>query len=146
MDLNELSNWSTRHAALEDIPAVLALWRAAGGPASVTDTPDGLAALLRHDREALLIADCAGVPIASLISLFDGWRANFYKLAVAPERRREGIASALLREGERRVRGLGARRLSALVADEDAGAVEFWLAAGYDRQPGRGRFIRHLEA
>ena len=125
---------------------MLALWRGAGGPASVTDTPDGLAALLRHDHDALLIVEGDEGPIASLIALFDGWRGNFYKLAVRPERRREGIASALLREGERRLRGLGARRLSALVADEDAGAVEFWLAAGYHRQPGRARFIRHLEA
>jgi ribosomal protein S18 acetylase RimI-like enzyme len=125
---------------------VLALWRAAGGPASVTDTPDGLAALLRHDRDALLIAEGDEGLIASLIALFDGWRGNFYKLAVRPERRREGIASALVRDAERRLRGLGARRLSALVADEDAGAVEFWLAAGYERQPGRARFIRHLDA
>jgi ribosomal protein S18 acetylase RimI-like enzyme len=141
-----LADWSTRSATLEDIPAVLALWRAADGPTSVTDTPEGLARLLRSDPEALLIADCGGVPIASLIALFDGWRGNFYKLAVRPERRREGIASALLREGERRLRGLGAQRLSALVADEDARAVEFWLAAGYQREPGRARFIRHLEA
>jgi ribosomal protein S18 acetylase RimI-like enzyme len=141
-----LADWSTRSATLEDIPAVLALWRAADGPASVTDTPEGLARLLRSDPEALLIADCGGVPIASLIVLFDGWRGNFYKLAVRAERRREGIASALLREGERRLRGFGAQRLSALVADEDARAVEFWLAAGYRRQPGRARFIRHLEA
>ena len=141
-----VSDWSTRSAALEDIPAVLALWRATGGPASVTDTPDGLAQLLRRDHEGLLIADCGGVPISSLIVLFDGWRGNFYKLAVRPERRREGIASALVREGEARLRGLGGKRLSALVADEDPGAVEFWRAAGYERQPGRTRFVRELEA
>ncbi len=124
---------------------MLALWRAAGGPAGVTDTPDGLARLLRRDREALLIADCGGVPIASLIALWDGWRGNFYRLAVRPERRREGIATALLRAGESRLRALGAMRLAAVVADQDPGALEFWRAAGYQRQPDRTRFVRHLD-
>jgi ribosomal protein S18 acetylase RimI-like enzyme len=141
-----LADWSTRNAALEDIPAVLALWQAAGGPTSVTDTPEGLARLLGHDHEALLIADCAGVAIASLIALFDGWRGNFYRLAVAPERRREGIASALLREGERRLGSLGAIRLAAVVDDGDPGAMEFWRAAGYQRQPRHTRFVRKLQA
>jgi ribosomal protein S18 acetylase RimI-like enzyme len=140
-----LADWSTRSATPRDIAAVLALWRAAGGPASVTDTPDGLERLLRCDRDGLLIADCEGVPIASLIALWDGWRGNFYRLAVRPDRRREGIATALVRAGERRLRGLGAVRLAAVVADQDPGALEFWRAAGYQRQPDRARFVRHLK-
>jgi ribosomal protein S18 acetylase RimI-like enzyme len=141
-----LGDWSTRSATPEDIPAVLALWQAAGGPESVTDTPEGLARLLRADRDGLLIADCAGQPIASLIATWDGWRGNLYKLAVRPARRREGIATALVREGERRLRARGAARLSAIVADQDPVAVEFWRAAGYRRQPDQARFARHLGA
>jgi ribosomal protein S18 acetylase RimI-like enzyme len=125
---------------------VLALWHAAGGPESVTDTPEGLARLLRADRDGLLIADCAGRPIASLIATWDGWRGNLYKLAVRPARRREGIATALVREGERRLRARGAARLSAIVADQDPVAVEFRRAAGYRSQPDQARFVRHLGA
>jgi ribosomal protein S18 acetylase RimI-like enzyme len=141
-----LADWSTRTATPEDLPAVLALWEDAGGPRSVTDTPEGLAELLARDREGLLLADCAGVPIASLIAVWDGWRGSFYKLAVRPERRREGIATALLREGERRLGARGARRLSAIVAADDPGALGFWRSAGYSRQGERTRFVRRLQA
>ena len=141
-----VTDWSIRSATLEHIPAVLALWQAAGGPESVTDTADGLARLLRENRDGLLIADCAGAPIASLIATWDGWRGNLYRLAVRPQRRREGIATALVREGERRLRARGAVRLSAIVADQDPAAMEFWRAAGYRRQHDQARFVRHLHA
>jgi ribosomal protein S18 acetylase RimI-like enzyme len=139
-----LPAWSTRSAVSDDISAVLALWREAGGPPSVTDTTEALGGLLRHDPDALLLAAFNGVPIASLIAVWDGWRGNFYRLAVSPERRREGIATALVREGERRLTSLGARRLSAIVADQDPAAMEFWCAAGYRTQGDRTRFVREL--
>jgi ribosomal protein S18 acetylase RimI-like enzyme len=120
---------------------VLALWRAAGGPASVTDTAEALARLLRRDEAGLLLAECEGILLGSLVATWDGWRGNFYRLAVLPERRREGIATALLREGERRLRGLGAARLAAVVADEDAVAMAFWRGAGYRLQGDRARFV-----
>jgi ribosomal protein S18 acetylase RimI-like enzyme len=65
-----------------------------------------------------------------------------YRLAVLPEHRREGIASALVREGERRLRERGARRLSAIVLVEDPGAVAFWEQAGYVFQSEAGRFTK----
>jgi ribosomal protein S18 acetylase RimI-like enzyme len=123
---------------------VLALWRAAGGPPSVTDTRAALGELLRRDPDALVLADSEGAAIGSLIAVWDGWRGNFYRLAVSPERRREGIASALLREGERRLHRVGASRLAAVVADDDPVAMEFWRAAGYRRQLDRTRFVREL--
>jgi ribosomal protein S18 acetylase RimI-like enzyme len=133
---------STRSATPADLAAVLSLWRATGGAASVTDTPEGLALLVRRDRDGLLIAERDGVVVGALIAAWDGWRGNFYRLAVLPERRREGIASALLREGERRLRRLGAVRLAAIVDDHDAGAMGFWQAAGYRQQGDRTRFVR----
>ena len=142
--MQRLSDWSARSATPEDIPAVLAMWRHAGGPVSVTDTPQGLAALLAGDPHALLIADGGDAPIASLIAAWDGWRGNFYKLVVHPQRRREGIGSALVRVGERRLRARGARRLAAVVADDDPVALAFWRNAGYRRQGPRARLVRHL--
>ena len=53
----------------------------------------------------------------------------------------------LLREGERRLRERGAVRLTAIVADDDeAGAMAFWRAAGYEQQQHRARFVRHADA
>jgi ribosomal protein S18 acetylase RimI-like enzyme len=137
-----LPEWTIRSAAEGDIPPVLGLWKAAGGPPSVSDTHEGLARLLAADRAALLIAELNGLVVGSLIAAWDGWRGSFYRLAVRPDQRRRGISTALLREGERRLRELGAVRLTAIVADDEPAAVSFWVAAGYERQRDRVRFVR----
>jgi ribosomal protein S18 acetylase RimI-like enzyme len=134
--------WTIRLATEQDIEPVLGLWLTAGGPASVTDTREGLSRLLTADRDALLLAESNGELLGSLIATWDGWRGSFYKLAVHPDWRRRGLATALLREGERQLQERGAVRLTAIVADEDPGAVGFWQAAGYQRQTDRVRFVR----
>jgi hypothetical protein len=47
-----------------------------------------------------------------------------------------------VREGERRLRGRGARRLSALVLVDEPGATAFWDQAGYSFQSEAGRFTK----
>ncbi|HEY2282388.1 MAG TPA: GNAT family N-acetyltransferase [Solirubrobacteraceae bacterium] len=136
-----------RNAGVHDIAAVLVLWAAAGSVPTVgDDSPDGLTRLLATDPQALLIAEIDGVLAGSLIAAWDGWRGSFYRLAVAPEHRRRGLATDLLREGERGLRERGAIRLTAIVADDEDGAMGFWRAAGYERQEHRARFVRHLDA
>jgi ribosomal protein S18 acetylase RimI-like enzyme len=138
-----LPDWTIRNATEEDIAAVLDLWVAADSVPSVSDSSDGLARLLSHDPEALLVAELGCVVVGSLIAAWDGWRGSFYRLAVLPERRREGLATMLLREGERRLCERGAIRLTAIVADEEPGAMAFWRAVGYERQQHRARFVCH---
>ncbi len=139
-------HWTIRPAVEDDIASVLGLWAVAGSPPSVSDSPDGLAGLLSADPQALLVAELEGVLVGSLIAAWDGWRGSFYRLAVSPEHRRKGLATMLLREGERRLRERGAVRLTAIVADDEAGAMGFWRAAGYERQRHRARFVHHLDA
>ncbi len=137
--------WTIRSATEEEIQSVLDLWAGAGSPPSVTDSLDGLARLLAIDPQALLIAELDGVLAGSLIAAWDGWRGSFYRLAVSPEHRRQGLATMLIREGERRLCERGAVRLTAIVADDDPTAMGFWRAAGYEQQQHRARFVRHCE-
>ena len=141
-----LDHWTIRSADEKDIPSVLDLWVVAGSVPSVSDSPEGLARLLAADPRALLVAELDGVLVGSLIAAWDGWRGSFYRLAVSPEHRRKGLATMLVREGERRLRERGAVRLTAIVADEEAGAMAFWRAVGYERQQHRARFVRHCDA
>ncbi len=138
-------SWRICSAGEERIAAVLDLWVAAGSVPSVSDSPEGLARLLATDPQALLVAELDGVLVGSLIAAWDGWRGSFYRLAVAPEHRRKGVATMLLREGERRLRERGAIRLTAIVADDDPTAMSCWRAVGYERQQHRARFVRHLD-
>ena len=140
--VSPVPDWRIRSAIEEDIQSVLRLWTTAGGPASVSDTPEGISRLLAANQGALLLVESGGEVIGSLIAAWDGWRGSFYRLAVHPDRRRRGVATALLREGERRLRERGAVRLTAVVAEEDPAAMGFWRAAGYRHQRRRARFVR----
>jgi ribosomal protein S18 acetylase RimI-like enzyme len=140
-----LSDLTIRSATEQDIEPVLCLWDAAGAPPSVTDTREGLLSLLASDSEALILAEHGGTVVGSLIAAWDGWRGSFYRLAVHPEQRRRGIATALLREGERRLLARGAARFTAIVTDDDFDAMSFWTATGYERQRSRARFVRNVE-
>jgi ribosomal protein S18 acetylase RimI-like enzyme len=141
-----LPDWTIRNATEDDIASVLDLWAAAGSLPSVSDSPGGLVGLLAADPQALLVAELDGVLAGSLIAAWDGWRGSFYRLAVTPEHRREGLATMLLSEGERRLRERGAVRLTVIVADDDPTAMSFWQAAGYEHQQHRARFVRHSDA
>jgi ribosomal protein S18 acetylase RimI-like enzyme len=135
-----------RNATQEDITAVLDLWVTAGSLPSVSDSREGIARLLATDPQALMIAELGDVLVGSLIAAWDGWRGSFYRLAVSPEHQRKGLATMLLREGERRLRERGAVRLTAIVAEDEAKAMAFWRAAGYERQQHQTRFVRSPDA
>jgi ribosomal protein S18 acetylase RimI-like enzyme len=133
-----------RSGTVIDIDAVLALWnRAETGPSS-TESADDVRWLLQRDPEALLLAEAEGEVVGSLVVGWDGWRGTFYRLAVDPAHRRRGLATEMLRAGEERLRSLGARRLNAIVESEEADAMAFWAAAGYELQTARSRFVKNI--
>jgi ribosomal protein S18 acetylase RimI-like enzyme len=88
----------------------------------------------------------AGRVVGTLIAAWDGWRGNMYRLAVAADERRQGIALALVRAAERRLYGCGARRVTALVGGEDDEATALWRAAGFEHDHLVARFVKNLQA
>jgi ribosomal protein S18 acetylase RimI-like enzyme len=133
-----------RSGRVDDVGAVLDLWRRAEASPSPTESADDVRGLLERDPEALLLAETSGEIVGSLIVGWDGWRGTFYRLAVDPAHRRRGIATALVRAGEERLRAFGARRLGAIVETEEPDAMAFWSAAGYELQTARSRFVKNL--
>lgn len=123
---------------------MLELWRAAESPEAVGSDRTGVANLIRHDPEALLVAEIDGRIVGTLVVGWDGWRAHMYRLAVLPDARRNGIARALVRTAEGRLRIRGMRRISAIVLSDDEQAVGFWRAVGYEHQPEVDRYVRNF--
>jgi ribosomal protein S18 acetylase RimI-like enzyme len=145
------NDWLIRAAGVADLEAVLMLWRRSCAVPTVTDDLQSLRALLLADAGALLVAEASaertgvgGELAGSLIAAWNGWRGSFYRLAVRPDHRRRGLGRRLVREGESRLRELGAGRLDAIVADDEAAAMGFWEALGYQRQRDRVRFVQNF--
>jgi ribosomal protein S18 acetylase RimI-like enzyme len=134
-----------RAATAADVDAVLALWGTIGRVIPTTpDTPEALVTLIERDPGALLVADLDGAVVGTLIAGWDGWRGDMYRLAVAAPHRRRGIATALVRAAEERLRALGCRRVTALVAAGDPRGAAFWEATGYPRDELTARHVRNI--
>jgi ribosomal protein S18 acetylase RimI-like enzyme len=134
-----------RPCRVEECAAVLALWERAGAIPSPTDTLEELQRLVRTHGDGFLVAIQGNAVVGSVIGGWDGWRGNIYRLAVAPEARRRGLARRLVREAGLVMKSKGGRRLSALVERHEAHAVGFWdsLAEdGWRRDERMTRYIR----
>lgn len=133
-----------RAATLGETAEILSLWQVADAVPSRTDDPEGIQRLLEKDPGALLIATADGKIVGTVIAGFDGWRGLMYRLAVLPEYRRRGIATELIEAGERRLRDVGGRRISAIIMLEHADAVATWESNGYVEDTRVGRWFKNL--
>ncbi|HJX46774.1 MAG TPA: GNAT family N-acetyltransferase, partial [Gaiellaceae bacterium] len=111
--MSRTERYEIRSADVADIPAVLAVWaQGRSAYAGVEDSAEGVEQLLAFDSTALLVAEAEGTLVATLIATWDGWRGQMYRLAVAPEHRRRGIARELVAEGHRRLAARGVTRIT----------------------------------
>ncbi|MDT0268074.1 GNAT family N-acetyltransferase [Streptomyces sp. DSM 44915] len=139
-----MSEIGVRPAEVADVERVLAFWRRAAEGTSVSDDVPGVAGLVARDPGALLLAESAGELVGTVIAGFDGWRCHLYRLAVAPERRRQGVATVLLDAAERRFVALGGRRADAMVLRRNTLAGHAWSANGYGPQAEWERWVKPL--
>jgi len=128
---------------LEDIPDLAALWEACGLTRPWNDpTRDARLAITGATSTILGLRD-ENTLIASVMVGFDGHRGWVYYLAVAPDRRREGLGRRLMEMADAWLRGRGAPKLQLMVRTTNAEALGFYEALGLERQEvvTLGRFL-----
>lgn len=111
-----------------DYWAVAEVWQAAGREV----LPEGeLRATLDHGPGLMLTAHIDTGIAGVVLGTFDGRRGWIHRLAVHPRHRRAGLATALVRELERRLQARGASRINLLVLPDNAEGLAFWRRQGY---------------
>jgi ribosomal protein S18 acetylase RimI-like enzyme len=87
---------------------------------------------LRSLPELLLVAERDGALCGAVAAGYDGVRGWIYHLAVAPEQRRRGIATRLMRAAEEGLRRAGCSKINLQVRAGNASIVAFYRALGYE--------------
>jgi ribosomal protein S18 acetylase RimI-like enzyme len=87
---------------------------------------------LKVQPELLLVGELDGTIVGALMAGFDGVRGWLYHLAVAPEFRRRGFATGLVRAAEDRLRRLGCRKVNLQVRPMNHEVVAFYRSLGYE--------------
>lgn len=116
----------------QDKAGLLALWEEifpAGSPHN--DPQTSLENKLRVERDLLFVALIDDVVIGSVMGGYDGHRGWIYSLAVSPPLRRQGIASALMRTIEEKIKSLGCLKLNLQVVTSNDEVVAFYEELGF---------------
>lgn len=117
-----------------DYSAVIHLWQTAGAGIHVgrSDSPDEIEKKLNRDPDLFLVAETNQTIIATVLGGFDGRRGIVYHLAVAQQFRRQGIASKLMDELEKRLKEKGCIRVYLLLVNGNQEAFEFYKNQGWE--------------
>ncbi|HKP53082.1 MAG TPA: GNAT family N-acetyltransferase [Chloroflexia bacterium] len=116
----------------DDYEAVVEMWKAVEMYRPSVDGFEHLEEVCRRNPGLFLLAAEPGAGVVgSVIGTYDGRRAYIYHVAVHPEHRRKGYATALIEEVERRIWALGAQKLRFMVGRENVSAQEFYKSVGF---------------
>lgn len=132
-----------RNAELDEVGELIEFWSRAGENAErPADQPGAVERLIERDPEALIVAEIGGQVVGTIIAGWDGWRANLYRLAVAPEHRGRGVGRRILTAAEDQLRGRGAERFCAMVLNDNTLGQSLWAATDYVQQDDWRRWVK----
>ena len=116
----------------DDFDAVTDLWLASGLHNPSIDGIDNLRDVCRRNPGLFLLAIDNEQVVGSVIGTFDGRRGYIYHVAVHPNSRRKGYATALLREVERRLWAMGVQKVRFMVSKSNVQAITFYRTLGFE--------------
>lgn len=107
-----------------DCDALVAILRANlqyGDPES--EGPEAMRRVAACPAAVFLVAEENGVPLGFVRGVYDGSKALIHIVSVRPDRQRQGIGTALVREAAQRFRERGAASLAVTVPGDN---LAFW--------------------
>ena len=126
-----------REFSMDDYESVYALWQNAGGGVTLrpSDERKEIEKKLSRDPDLFLVAECDSQVVGVVMGAWDGRRGWLHHLAVHADHRRQGVASALLDEVERRLAAKGCLKVNLLVHRDSDAARHLYAQRGYQEMP-----------
>jgi ribosomal protein S18 acetylase RimI-like enzyme len=120
----------------QDRSTVIQLWKQVFGyPGAHNDPAFSIDAKRRVKDGLLFVAREDADVVGTVMVGYDGHRGWIYSLAVAPERRRHGIGTALMRHAEAALIERGCPKINLQVTETNAAIVSFYQKLGYVVEP-----------
>jgi ribosomal protein S18 acetylase RimI-like enzyme len=116
---------------LADESAVIALWERCGLTRPWNDPHKDIRRKLAVRPDLFLVGVLDGAVVATAMAGYDGHRGWIYYLAVAPERRRQGLGRAIMAEAERLLRAAGCPKINLQVRSMNQEVIAFYRRLGY---------------
>ncbi|MBK3401177.1 GNAT family acetyltransferase [Methylobacterium sp. IF7SW-B2] len=114
-----------------DIPAVIALWHAAGVARPWNDPATDIAFARRGPHGTVLVAEIEGSVAATAMAGEDGHRGWLYYVAVAPEHQGGGLGRVMVEAAEAWLAARGVWKVQLLVRRENDSVLGFYDHLGY---------------
>jgi len=128
-----------------DSSAVISLWERCDLLRAWNDPHRDIQRKLRVQPELFLVGSLAGDVVASAMAGYEGHRGWVNYLAVAPERRHQGLGRAMMNAVERLLEDAGCPKVNVQVRGTNASAIRFYQQLGYqvDDVVGLGKRLEH---
>ncbi len=121
-----------REYCAADHDSVVALWDSVFPNSTGHNEPRGaIERKLAVDDGLFFVAADADTIIGGVLAGYDGHRGWIYSLAVAPESRRCGIGSQLVRHAERQLLRLGCPKVNLQVRADNSNVIAFYESLGF---------------
>jgi ribosomal protein S18 acetylase RimI-like enzyme len=118
----------------DEIEAAVALWEACDLTRPWNDPRADIRRAFAGASSTILAHREAGRLVATVMVGADGHRGWVYYLAVAPDRRKQGLGEAMMRAAEAWVAARGMPKMQLMVRMENAAAAGFYHAIGYETE------------
>ncbi len=131
--------------SLADYPGVYRLWQTAEGIVlGDDDSAEGIAFYLRRNPQSCFVALDGSEIVGAVLSGHEGRRGILRHLAVRPDYRKRGIATALVRACLEALLAEGIKKCNIFVMDDNVSGMKFWEHIGFYRLEDNYRTLQHL--
>lgn len=126
-----MNDFIIRQYHTDDEKDVIDLWSKCGLITPQNNPKLDIDTKLKVNPEWFLVGELEGKIVATCMAGYEGHRGWINYLAVAPEYRRQGLATQIMQEAERILRNAGCPKINLQIRTSNTGVVEFYKAIGY---------------